>query len=228
VKLGLRKPLLDQAQLATSRARFISVSGGVIGVITGCLLGMTVLLFKDLDAADREKEETRKEELRDTVALEVRETIGAERATLWVLEEGSEGECPCLVGKMLETGTLLRLPISNGIAGEAARTQKTINVVNAQVHERFERTVGQNEGFVVKQNLAVPIVSTISGKTLGVVQLLNKLSQEEERFTEADIRDIERIASFLHYELETEDLGFAQALGVLAKQRAERNLTKVH
>ena len=43
-KLNLRHHGLSAAQLDTKKARFVSTLGACVGVVTGCLIGMTVLL----------------------------------------------------------------------------------------------------------------------------------------------------------------------------------------
>lgn len=56
-KMGLRAPALTAAQRATTPVRVVSTAGAAVGVVVGCLIGMTSLLFMDLDKADRLKRE---------------------------------------------------------------------------------------------------------------------------------------------------------------------------
>lgn len=52
-KLGLPVSNLSAPQRALPAARLSITAGSVVGVIIGCLLGMTSLLFMDLDKAER-------------------------------------------------------------------------------------------------------------------------------------------------------------------------------
>jgi hypothetical protein len=54
-KCGLPDPKLTEFQLRTRAVRWVSVGGAAVGVLIGCTLGMSSLLFMDLDRADREK-----------------------------------------------------------------------------------------------------------------------------------------------------------------------------
>ena len=54
-KMNLPHHNLSQAQLDLQVTRTCHTLGGCVGVVTGCLLGMTSLLFMDTDRADRAK-----------------------------------------------------------------------------------------------------------------------------------------------------------------------------
>ena len=53
IRLGLPNAKLTHNQIRSRPARLAGMAGAVIGVAIGCLLGMTSLLFMDLDKTDR-------------------------------------------------------------------------------------------------------------------------------------------------------------------------------
>ena len=54
-RAGLKTPTLTAAQRQLPIAKRVIVSGSVIGVIAGCLIGASSLLWLDLEAAERAK-----------------------------------------------------------------------------------------------------------------------------------------------------------------------------
>ena len=54
-RMNLPSHKLSPAQMNLKRSRIYTTIGGCVGVVTGCLLGMSCLLFMDTDRADRAK-----------------------------------------------------------------------------------------------------------------------------------------------------------------------------
>ena len=54
-KLGLPQPVLTSAQRSLPRVKLVVTLSEAVGVVLGCLLGATSLLFMDLEAAERLK-----------------------------------------------------------------------------------------------------------------------------------------------------------------------------
>ncbi len=52
-RLKLTRPHFTPTQLAARSVRLAGTLGSLVGVICGCFLGMTTLVFKDLDAAEK-------------------------------------------------------------------------------------------------------------------------------------------------------------------------------
>jgi hypothetical protein len=87
-KLGMtREPGLTRAQETLGvvrRARFI---GNAVGISIGCLIGMFPLLFMDFDAIERQKRVAQMDGLFSSVMAFVAETMAAESATLFVVDQ---------------------------------------------------------------------------------------------------------------------------------------------
>jgi len=54
-RIGFNPPSLSQAQRKLPLCRNVSMAGAVIGVICGCLLGASTLMFMDLESGDRQR-----------------------------------------------------------------------------------------------------------------------------------------------------------------------------
>jgi len=87
--LGLPHSKLTPEQLSQFNMRLFSTIFAALGVIVGCLFGMVVLLFKDLDRAERQKKAKRLGGIFDTLVRDGRRILSAQRCNLWlVTEEG--------------------------------------------------------------------------------------------------------------------------------------------
>ena len=85
--LGLPRAGLTLEQLRLSNVRFAGMAGAVVGVATGCLLGMGCLLFMDLDKSERLKRQGELRTLYKTLMEEGHELIGAQHCALFLLDE---------------------------------------------------------------------------------------------------------------------------------------------
>lgn len=83
----------------------------------------------------------------------------------------------------------IRFPVTHGLAGEAARTRRIINVPDAYADPRFNREVDRQTGFRTRSILSIPLLA-FDGELIGVVQVLNKRGRA---FDDAD----EQIATAL-------------------------------
>lgn len=95
-RLGLPPVTLTPAQRQSALCKRVSTAGSICGVIAGCLLGMTSLLFMDLEKTNAEK---RKNELCDTLTDVMTSTMDALRADSFILYTV---ENPSSVGKSSE------------------------------------------------------------------------------------------------------------------------------
>jgi len=113
--------------------------------------------------------------------------VDAERCTVYVVDH-AKGEIRSAVAQ--RAGVEIRLPMGRGLAGHVASTGETINVPDAYADARFDRSVDRVTGFHTVNILAVPVWGQ-DGRTVGVIQVLNKRSGTFERH---DQMLLERIA----------------------------------
>ncbi len=110
------------------------------------------------------------DDLLGTFASRVARALGADRATLWLID-GATGEIRSRVATLPEV-TELRVPPGVGVVGHVARTGELVNVRDAGADPRWAEPIAQRLGYRVASMLTVPIVRR--GQIRGVLQLLNK------------------------------------------------------
>lgn len=117
--------------------------------------------------------------------------LGVEASTLFMLDE-SKGE---LWSRVLRGGGTslneIRLSASKGIAGYVVATGQTLVLSDAYADERFNREIDRTSGFRTRSMIAAPL-RHVSGKILGVVEVLNRKSGE---FTSEDKAVVEAVAA---------------------------------
>jgi len=120
------------------------------------------------------------DELLELILVKITEAVEADRATLYLLDEG-ENE---LVSRVVQGDDVksIRLKVGDGVAGHVARTGKPLHVKDAYKDSRFNPEADRASGYKTKSILAVPMKNHL-GRIIGVVQVLNKVEGE---FTDAD------------------------------------------
>ena len=88
--LGLPRPQFTEAQLSHPRVRVWGTAGAVFGVALGCVLGMSSLLFMDLEKSERLKKQRELRTLYATLMQEGHDLIGAQHTALF-LDKASIG-----------------------------------------------------------------------------------------------------------------------------------------
>ena len=86
----------------------------------------------------------------------------------------------------------IRFPITQGLAGEAARTLGMVSVPDCYADPRFNPAIDKKTGYHTRNMLTIPLVSA-DGGLQGVAQVLNKDSQHGDCF---DLQD-EQVARAL-------------------------------
>eukprot|EP00392_Amoebophrya_sp_AT5.2_P007760 g7775.t1 len=86
-KLGLPVSDLTPDQLALDSVRLVRTLAMALGVLSGCLLGMTSLLFMDLDKKERLKRQRALATIFSTLAEEGSDLCNVERCALYIVEE---------------------------------------------------------------------------------------------------------------------------------------------
>jgi transcriptional regulator with GAF, ATPase, and Fis domain len=137
------------------------------------------------------------DELLKTFGLRVAEALGADRATLWLVDART-GELRSHVANLPELDEL-RMPIGRGVVGYVARHAEVVNIRDAASDQRWAPEIDQRTGYHTRSMLCVPIVepdrtieidladlaSAGQAGLRGVVQVLNK---QDGAFTAADER----------------------------------------
>jgi signal transduction histidine kinase/putative methionine-R-sulfoxide reductase with GAF domain len=141
------------AEAEASLAREVRVSKALRDV--GTALGTTL----DLD------------QLLELILDKITDALEADRATLYLLDETNDE----LVSRIAHGDEVrsIRLRIGHGIAGHVARTGKPLHVRDAYKDPRFSPEWDMLSGYRTRSILAVPMKNHL-GKTIGVVQVLNK------------------------------------------------------
>jgi len=107
----------------------------------------------------------------ELILAKITDVVDAERATLYLLDEGREELVSrVVVGEEVQT---IRVPLGKGLAGVAARTGRPVRVADAYRDKRFLRDWDDVTGFRTRSILAVPMKNHV-GWVMGVVQALNK------------------------------------------------------
>jgi len=113
------------------------------------------------------------------------EVMGAERSSIFLLDE-EERE---LRSKVAEGSEEITVPLGVGIAGEVARTGRSLRIPDVYRDSRFDPAFDHRSGFRTHSLLTVPLKTSRSG-LIGVVQVLNKtdggsFNEEDEELAEA-------------------------------------------
>jgi len=154
VKPSSARPLDARlADLEAALAREIRVSRALREV--GVALGTTL----DLD------------QLLELILDRITDAVEADRATLYLLDEANDE----LVSRVAQGEDVrsIHLKIGHGIAGYVARTGKPLHVRDAYKDPRFSAEWDMVTGYRTRSILAAPMRNHL-GKTIGVVQVLNK------------------------------------------------------
>jgi signal transduction histidine kinase/putative methionine-R-sulfoxide reductase with GAF domain len=151
-----------ERSLEAALAREVRVSKALRDV--GVALGSTL----DLDG------------LLELILEKITEALEADRTTLYLLDEANDE----LVSQITQGSDVraIRLKIGHGIAGQVARTGQPLHVPDAYEDARFNPEWDNLSGYRTRSILAAPMKNHL-GKTIGVVQVLNKTRGE---FTDDD------------------------------------------
>jgi signal transduction histidine kinase len=117
----------------------------------------------------------------ELILSKITEALEADRATLYLVDEANDE----LVSQIVQGDEVrsIRLKSGQGIAGQVARTGKLLHVKDAYKDPRFNPAWDMASGYRTRSILAAPMKNHL-GRTIGVIQVLNKLRGE---FTAEDI-----------------------------------------
>ncbi len=121
------------------------------------------------------------DDLLELILGKLTELVQADRATLYLLDEANnELVSRLVVGEQVRS---IRMKVGHGIAGQVAATGRALRVRDAYSDPRFERDWDVLTGYRTSSILAAPLKNHV-GRTIGVIQILNKLGADE--FTNED------------------------------------------
>jgi signal transduction histidine kinase len=111
------------------------------------------------------------DELLALVASRITEVIDADRSTIYLLDDDGTH----LVSRVAEgqASSEIRLMVGEGLAGWVARSGEKLNIKDAYQDVRFDAEWDRRTGYRTRTTLCVPMKNR-HGRTLGVVQVLNK------------------------------------------------------
>jgi Nif-specific regulatory protein len=137
--------------------------------------------------------------LLDLIANEATKLMGADRASLFLLDRG-RGE---LWSKVALGSEEIRFDARLGIAGAVALTGQTINVEDAHQDPRFYHEIDLRSGYRTRSLLAIPL-RKLEGEIIGAFEVLNKKTGTT--FSEADEEILKALAAQAAIAIETAQL----------------------
>lgn len=164
--------------------------------------------------------------LLELILSKLTDLLDADRATLYLLDE-KRGE---LVSRIAVGGAIrsIHVPIGQGIAGLVARDGQALRVNEAYRDERFDRDYDRLTGYLTRSILAAPMKNHV-GRTLGVVQVLNKSTGG---FTEDDEEILSALATQAAISIDHSRLFISQLEKnkqlVDTKEQLERRVRDLH
>jgi len=133
------------------------------------------------------------DEIIERIIMGAQELLSSERCSLFMVDK----ERNELFSRVATNtgGKEIRFRMTQGIAGEVARTQIPLNIRNVYADPRFNSEIDKQLGFKSRSILAFPVVR--EGETVAVAQLINKTGQEVDvGFTREDEEIMEYFAMF--------------------------------
>jgi len=123
------------------------------------------------------------DQLLELILRKTQELLEADRATLYLLDE-QRGRLlsRIVIGDQTQS---IELPVGEGIAGVVAKLGQPIRVRDAYRDKRFDKGWDELTGYRTRSILAAPMKNHV-GRTIGVIQVLNKRSPSESEFSAHD------------------------------------------
>jgi signal transduction histidine kinase len=124
------------------------------------------------------------DDLLELILGRLTELLEADRSTLYLLDElAGDLVSRIVVGHEVRS---IRIKVGHGIAGIVAKTGKPIRIRDAYKDPRFEPEWDLLSGFRTTTMLAAPLKNHL-GRTIGVIQVLNKRTADEFTFEDEAI-----------------------------------------
>jgi len=132
------------------------------------------------------------DQLLELILGKIAELLDADRATLYLLDE-QRGR---LLSRIIigAEARSIELPLGAGIAGQVAKYGHTIRIKDAYRDRRFSRSWDDLSGYRTRSILAAPMKNHV-GRTIGVIQVLNKRGTNEALHDEFSLYDEELLTA---------------------------------
>jgi signal transduction histidine kinase/putative methionine-R-sulfoxide reductase with GAF domain len=129
-------------------------------------------------------------ELLTTIMRLASRVVGAERASLYLLDEKTQELYFDVALGLPEDVQKMRFKLGEGIAGTCAKEGRSIIINDAANDPRHSKKADNKSGFITRSLLTCPMI--IKGKAIGVVQAVNKTDGD---FSDTDKNSFEAFAS---------------------------------
>ncbi|MBI5631717.1 MAG: GAF domain-containing protein [Elusimicrobia bacterium] len=129
-------------------------------------------------------------ELLETVLVLAARVVGAESASVLLLDEQTQELYFHVALGLGERTSGLRLKLGQGVAGHVAKMREPSIINDVHADPRWSSAVDSSTGFHTRSILAAPMI--LKGKIIGVVEAINK---REGTFTAEDLKTFEAFAS---------------------------------
>src|SRR5262245_3578331 len=133
--------------------------------------------------------------LRKIIAT-ITKMLNAERSTLFLYDEKTD-ELYTEVGEGLDAFEI-RIRATAGIAGTVFNSSQPVRLADPYSDPRFNPEVDRQSGFLTRSMLCVPVINK-QGRTIGVIQVLNKINGF---FSEEDEKRLQTFSSQISIALE--------------------------
>jgi signal transduction histidine kinase len=132
------------------------------------------------------------DQLLELILGKIAELLDADRATLYLLDE-QRGR---LLSRIIigAEARSIELPLGSGIAGQVAKYGHTIRIKDAYRDRRFSRSWDDVTGYRTRSILAAPMKNHV-GRTIGVIQVLNKRGTAHGNVDEFSLYDEELLTA---------------------------------
>ena len=119
------------------------------------------------------------------VVNQTKKLLKCDRATLFVLDEQKN----MLWSKVAQGNEMIKIPKDKGLVGHAVMTKLCINIPDAYVDERFDKSIDAKTGYHTKSVLVLPILNEEKGNVVAAIQCINK--ENDGVFDENDVQFFE-------------------------------------
>ena len=122
----------------------------------------------------------------NNIVAEACKLLDADRATLFRMTAGGK-ELELMVA---EGASGIRVPVGRGIAGTVAASGKLENIRDAYEDDRFDPSFDKKSGYRTQSVLACPVQDS-TGTTVGVLQIINKLSNVQDKSSRVPFDEVD-------------------------------------